>query len=351
MSVSLLQSPRRITSLVCSFVLVAQVVGIPATAQGVRATSLQTVQVVQDSGVSIVTLEADGPLPDPIVGEALDPPRFFLDFPDIVPDTRGATSESDPRLLRVRVALNSTEPRVTRVVLDLRSRQPVRVDADRRSAGRVRIFVGVPSVVMTPSVVPVPPLPMPVHVEPPGRPPAPPEPAMPEPAMPRTPVEIPGRPESAGGTPTAGVPPLPPPGFNPLPPPPPGSRPEKPPEGGGDDYKAQIDVPLNRLRSLRPILASIDALNAEAPAGLPTAIGEIESIRQKLAAVEPPRAQAAVHDMLKQSCGLAQMALKLRGAESDAPALRNAASAAAGALLLLDRACVTLGCDAPPAGR
>jgi hypothetical protein len=50
--------------------------------------------------------------------------------------------------------------------------------------------------------------------------------------------------------------------------------------------------------------------------------------------------------MLLQSCTLAQRALKLRISASDAAVLRNAGSAAAGALLLLDRVCIELACDA-----
>ena len=60
----------------------------------------------------------------------------------------------------------------------------------------------------------------------------------------------------------------------------------------------------------------------------------------------------AQHDMLLQSTILALMATRLRleGFRTLDPAtLRNAASAAAGATLLLDRVCADLGC--PDSGR
>ena len=55
--------------------------------------------------------------------------------------------------------------------------------------------------------------------------------------------------------------------------------------------------------------------------------------------------------MLLQSCTLAQRALKLRAAGGDQAMMRNAGSAAAGALLLLDRVCIELGCDPSGAKR
>jgi hypothetical protein len=99
------------------------------------------------------------------------------------------------------------------------------------------------------------------------------------------------------------------------------------------------------------MLASIDLLKADAPAGLPAAIEQIEAIRQAIIAVKPPSESAPTHDMLLQSCTLAQTALKLRRSAADAASVRNAGSAAAGALLLLDRVCIDLGCEALPAAR
>ena len=63
---------------------------------------------------------------------------------------------------------------------------------------------------------------------------------------------------------------------------------------------------------------------------------------------KPAPDRGPTHDMLLQSTTLAQRALKLRMSGADPTALRNAGSAAAGALLLLDRVCIDVGCDAPP---
>ena len=147
-----------------------------------------------------------------------------------------------------------------------------------------------------------------------------------------------------GGTSGTPTPPPPPPGFNPLPTPPEASKPQR----VDDHYRTQIAGPLDQLRALRPLLASIDVLKTEEVPGVPAAIERLESIRQTLAAVKPAPDRGPTHDMLLQSTTLAQRALKLRMSGADPPALRNAGSAAAGALLLLDRVCIDVGCDAPP---
>ncbi len=82
------------------------------------------------------------------------------------------------------------------------------------------------------------------------------------------------------------------------------------------------------------------------------AVEEFERLRQELAGIKPPDSLRPQHDMLLQSTILALMATRLRleGFRTLDPAtLRNAASAAAGATLLLDRVCADLGC--PDSGR
>jgi hypothetical protein len=334
----------RLLVLACGCGLAAQVAGQAVMAQSAGATQLRTVQVVRSDRVTIVTLQSDGPLPAPTTGEAADPPRFFLDFRDVVPTTRGAMPAGDPLIQRVRVALNSIEPPVTRVVLDLRLDQPVRVDTDALGAGRVRVIVGERKSQphATPPVVPVPPLPVPAGVEPPGRPPVQTTPgaSTATPPTARPPEDV-----LPGATPPP--PRLPPPGVNPLPIPSPSATSGNHAQRGPEKYKGQVEAPLNRLRALRPILAAIDLMRAESPPGLSGTIEELESIRQILVSVQPPEAQSSTHDMLVRSCALAQMAAKLRLAGSDDASLRNAGSAAAGALLLLDRVCIELGCGAP----
>ena len=376
-----------------------------------RPSNLVTVQLAREADVSIVTLEADGPLPEPTFGVAHDPFRFYVDFPNVAPESRGVLNSTDPFVLRVRVAPYSTEPLILRVVLDLKRELPIRVDTDGRGAGRIKILVGMnrattaakastPAQTSLPPVPSLPPNPVAaptgnVQAPPPSKPPAqspPPQsqnpapqqpqankptsqtpsekpptaPVMPppvqmppqappvkpspsQPSVQSTPSSTPAPPPSKAAEPastmaggTSGSPP-PPPGFNPLASPP--ANPIKPTKGD-DRYRSQITAPLEQLRGLRPMLASIDLLKADTPTGLPAAIERVESIRQTLAAVKPPPDQGPTHDMLLQSCTLAQRALKLRVSAADAAALRNAGSAAAGALLLLDRVCIELGCDA-----
>ena len=73
---------------------------------------------------------------------------------------------------------------------------------------------------------------------------------------------------------------------------------------------------------------------------------EFERLRSDFSGVKPPETLRAQHDMLFQATTLALMATRLRleaFRTTDAATLRNAASAAAGATLLLDRACADLG--------
>ena len=80
------------------------------------------------------------------------------------------------------------------------------------------------------------------------------------------------------------------------------------------------------------------------------AVEEFERLRQELIGIKPPDSLRSQHDMLIQSTVLALMATRLRleaFRTSDPGTLRNAASAAAGATLLLDRVCADLGCPEP----
>jgi len=97
---------------------------------------------------------------------------------------------------------------------------------------------------------------------------------------------------------------------------------------------------------------SLDATEALTVDRVQLAVEEFERLRQELAGIKPPETLRSQHDMLFQSTTLALMAMRLRieaFRTSDPATLRNAASAAAGATLLLDRACGDLGC--PDSGR
>jgi NAD(P)H-dependent FMN reductase len=101
-----------------------------------------------------------------------------------------------------------------------------------------------------------------------------------------------------------------------------------------------IAAALSRLERLRPLLLAIDA-RLDVPAeALRAGISEWEAIRQTLALVRPRAAVASTHETLTKVCVLGSTAANTRlDAQQDSDAARawNAASAAAGALILLDR--------------
>lgn len=99
-------------------------------------------------------------------------------------------------------------------------------------------------------------------------------------------------------------------------------------------------------------MISLDSAEAQAMDRVQLAVEEFERLRQELAGIKPPDSLRSQHDMLIQSTTLALMATRLRVEAfrtSDPATLRNVASAAAGATLLLDRACADIGC--PESGR
>jgi len=106
------------------------------------------------------------------------------------------------------------------------------------------------------------------------------------------------------------------------------------------------------LRLQEPLLVSLDSAESQPMDRVQLAVEEFERLRQELAVIKPPDSLRSQHDMLIQSTTLALMATRLRVEAfrtSDPATLRNVASAAAGATLLLDRACADLGC--PDSGR
>jgi hypothetical protein len=338
---------------------------------------LKSVQVSSEGDAVVVVIEADGPLPMPTTGRLDSPARFFLDFPGVIAGTRGSGDGSAP-VTRVRVALNSSNPPVTRVVLDLAQQGSIQVEADARDSGRIRILVGgstrgAAETPLTPSAEPKP------AGEPAAVPliPIPPSPSEPAPveARPTTaeppraeppradPLNSPPVPEPlppvAAMPPAVGVsgpekPASPPPKDLPLPavyPVRSGTPPSKASAGDLNKYREQIMQPLNRLRVLRPLLTQIDRQESAPPDGLPAARSEFSAVIRVLAGVRPPEALTPTHEMLLRAASLSMMASTLRadtGTRADPTAIRNASSAAAGALLLLDRVCIEIGCPELP---
>jgi hypothetical protein len=375
---------------------------LPARAQ-MGPTIVQRITSSVVGGEAVITLEANGPLPAPTIGTVDGPPRIFLDFPGVRTSTIGLARAADRRIVRVRAAINSVTPLITRVVLDLTAPQPHRIE---QATGRVMIFVGA----TTPQAVP--PLPRkPVILDPPPPSAAPaPRFAAPRNAPPsataaaRPPARTSGWPAATAegtsdavapsppanppadaasvGAPPAGLTPPPIALVPPLPDPPPPPKtaaaapgssraPALPDTAGGgtsgrsthrppaaappskdvERYRSSVSPLLLRLRMQQPLLESLGSLEAQVPSVLQTAIEEFDNVRQELSAVRPPETLKQQHELLMQATRLGMTAARL-SAESikprDSAVVRNAASAAAGAILMLDRACADLGCPGPP---
>ena len=327
---------------------------VRAEGQAAPSIAIRAITMTPGQPELVVTIEATGKLPVPSSGVVDGPPRIFFDFPGVALRAPTVTASTDPRVLRVRAAVHSVKPLVTRVVIDLVALQPYSLQP---GPARVRVIVGGAAGQFSKGIPPVPSLPDP-------RPPAPvvtPSSAVREPmppaiGPPTTPVSATPVPEPA----VAPVPPIPerPPARSSSPtsaPPrtssPPPSLPP-PPAKDVERYRRQIAPALDRLRLQEPLLASLDNAESQTMDRVQLAVEEFERLRVELAGTRPPDSLRSQHDMLIQSTTLALMATRLRleaFRTSDPGTLRNAASAAAGATLLLDRVCADLGC--PESGK
>jgi hypothetical protein len=349
----------------------------PAAAQ----TVLRSIGVSTVGSEAVVTIEANGPLPSPTLGTVDGPPRIFLDFPGVRARTAGVARSVDARIQRVRVGLFSATPVVTRVVIDLLSHQPHRVEL---ATGRVMVFIGSAT-----APAPVPALPPPAAAAPPPTPPppTPPRPAAPPPtsspmtstAPPRTPpgselrgpvtrpastMGVPPTPSATANAPIPPVPDLPPPmsdaeasrtpparssspnaassgprtPYRPPAPPPPSKDIEK--------YREMAGNILDRLKLQIPLLESMQWADNDMMSRMPAALEEFDRLRDELTEIKPPETMRAQHDMLLQGARLASTSARLRleASQSSNDLLRrNAASAAAGATLILERVFSELG--------
>ncbi len=351
----------------CVLFLLLPVLSERAGAQTPLPVTIKSVRLSPSPAGPVVTIESDGPLPQPALGEVDGPPRVFLDFPGVRTAARSVTQPVGA-VKRVRIALHNANPPSTRVVLDLERLQPVSLDTSATGAGRLLILVGGSS----PSL---PASPKPALPEPP-LPPATTSPAVPTPPPPKPPSNVPeSKPAPDKATPEktppsvpadAAVRPVPqlgsetPPATTSTPPPPPPSSVAPPPAvpkrsaaakippRDAERYREQVGPSLDRLRAMRDLLVAVDQQQP-----LPSVTEhrtEISGILRTLNTVKASEVVRGTHDLLVRSASLALMALTLRdtppGDPPDQEALRNAASAAAGALLLLDRVCMEIGCTA-----
>ena len=336
-----------------AYLLVVMLAGLtPARAAEQSAgTVVRAVQIVEDGGVTRVTIEADGPLPLPLHESLSNPPRIYFDLEGVTHKVRATTAAPGRGVVsRVRVALRQVSPNVTRVVLDLTRLEAYSVNNDERPAGRIRVVVGSASAtppapaaretVRSPappistnssSVAPariaaVPPPPMPAANSTPAKVEAPaaaaptPSPAIAKPSTTRSPVLSPQ-------TPRPGLP------VNEV-----------------LAYRKQVFGELLRMEALRALVARIDGGETVGFDALASAAQEFTDLRRNLEAMQPSAALAVTHDLLMTSCTLGAMASRLgidAGQDSSAETRQRAAATAAGSLMLFDRACTDIGCPKP----
>jgi AMIN domain-containing protein len=310
-------------------------------------TTLRSIGASTVADEAVVTIEASGALPAPTVGALDGPPRIFLDFAGVRPATNGLAQTRDPRVRRVRVAVFSASPLVTRVVIDLVAVLPHRVEL---ATGRAMVFIGAgapPSIRPTAATTE----PAPAAARPPvSRPPEartpPPDTSTPAgaapvsariPPVPQLPPPMPDadalrsapRTPAASSTATSG-PKLP---YRPPTTPPPAKDLEK--------YRSQANPLLERFKLQMPTLELMESLEEDLGARMPAVMQEFDRLRSELDAIKPPDTVRPQHDLLLQAARLGSTAARLRLEaiqQGDAALRRNAASAAAGAMLMLDRA-------------
>jgi AMIN domain len=319
----------------CSFALLVTLTcaNLVAAQSAIRSIAVSTV-----GDEAAVTIEAGGPLPAPTLGALDGPPRIFLDFAGVQLATRGLTRTTDPRVRRVRAGIFSVNPLVTRVVIDLTEVLPHRLEL---ATGRVMVFIGA----ATPAAPPAQREPMTTtftvrNPRPDVKPPAgsstpapdiPPVPPLPSPAA--EPANSRSAPRASAAEPSGARSP-----HRPASAPPPAKDVEK--------YRAQVMTLLERLKLQRPLLDMMQTLDEEIGSRMPAAMQEFDRLRGDLEAIKPPETLRVQHDLLLQAARLGSTAARLRleAIESgDGAVRRNAASAAAGATLMLDRAFADVG--------
>jgi hypothetical protein len=246
----------------------------------------------------VVVESNGGPLPEPESGAPLNPPRIYLDFAGVLAATV-VQPESDPIVSRIRVAEHTASPLVTRVVVNLNKSMPYRIDASAHSQGRVVLIIG-GTQARTPAAA-----------NPPGPRSESPSPVTaPTAAAPKQPLAAPA--PSRGRTDLA-----------------------------QSQYDTRVAAVLVRIHALKPLLETIDRRVETLSGDLAGAAKEFDDLAQLLSGLKPPPARATAHALLLRTCTLGARAVRLRqnaSAGQDANVTWDAASAAAGALLMLERA-------------
>lgn len=295
--------------------------------------TLRTVTLTRVDQATVVTIESDGPIPEPEHGVLDAPARIYLDFQGVRAGTTGLRAAKDPLVKRIRVALHRTSPTVTRLVIDLTGQQPFHLSRDPRTPSRLTVVVGaataLPPEESTATIAPVPPLPPPAG----------------EVAV--VPAAAPGAAPAANAVPATTA------SKDTVPPAPVSRRETSPAKAAApltrdlERYREQMAAVLDRMALYRKFLESLHADDEFSAEQAEAAVDEFQRLRGTLAAYKASEAVAPTHNLLLQASTLAGMAARIRLdalRSGDASGLRNASSAAAGSLLLLDRACGDLRC-------
>lgn len=230
-----------------------------------------------DVNLCAVVIEADGPLPEPSTGAAKNPDRIYLDFAGVRASTSGQPRQAGSRL-GVRVAVHSDAPLVTRVVIDLPAPASFTMDLSHREQGRVRLQLG--NATGTTAAV--------------AR-------------------EAP-RPQKRASAPAQGV------------------------ARADSAYGETISAVFDALERMRADLTLLDRKSMPSADSLRTHTMQLTAARKALVFAKPPAAFAAGHAQLVSACSLAAMAFDGAAAGPGGSVPPDTASAAAGALILLDRA-------------
>jgi hypothetical protein len=132
---------RVVVTTLAAFIAAAPTLAAGGERQG-RVVRLTAVAVSADGNVVQVSLRADGPLPPVTAARTTEgPPRLFVDLPGVMPGDVPARLSGAGPVLRVRTALNATDPPVTRVVFDLARAVTVGIVPAGTASGDVTIAI------------------------------------------------------------------------------------------------------------------------------------------------------------------------------------------------------------------
>jgi len=268
---------------VCFSFVVCLVLAAPLSVWAQSHAPTVTPQPTSLTGVTvapgpIVAITAAGSLPAPAVGVLHSPERIYLDLAGV--SSRTSRTPGDGELVTtVRIAQHSLDPLVARVVIELNRASRYHVNTSRREAGRLEISLTAPV------------SPGPKESAPAATPPA-----------------------------TAADPPRP-----------------KAMSPSTERYISRVQQALNEASALQSVLRDLDRKTAVAPDQFPLAQAALGRLRGVLDGLHPPPNLTDAHDLLRSAVGFAAAALTL-ASSSAAEVPGNASSAAAGALMMFERA-------------